>query len=411
MLTIKQTQERFMNNRLIQKLKNEPYWTISDDRKRPLDAHSLKSAEWKLASMKNGHWPLISLSEINKDGRYEFTNRAYRLHAADNRVICIDMEKTADPELREALKNFPVDYAEVSMSGNGMHYLLEVPEDLIPEEAKYLFDDMVVVKSDDSSFEVFFNNHYVTLTKNMLPPSEYTLKRTDEEPSHREKITNMLRRLAEIQNVRNRAKAEKAFVATAEFTDLTPYEKYLSEHMIERLNPDHLRTLNSPFKTLSDFQSDHSRYELYLASSIASRIIRMHNNLNKLLNYDADEMKKNYASKEVVDELRVDPRYEGWQDFDIANEKTRSHLAGIVYNVLCSKEINEHGILQPRPKHRETRNGRPWLMDRAVDGTGFTCGVTLKDSQPEILQANESDQDTVKNYMESTYGAKPQKGI
>ena len=91
MLTIKQTQERFMNNRLIQKLKNEPYWTISDDRKRPLDAHSLKSAEWKLASMKNGHWPLISLSEINKDGRYEFTNRAYRLHAADNRVICIDM--------------------------------------------------------------------------------------------------------------------------------------------------------------------------------------------------------------------------------------------------------------------------------------------------------------------------------
>ena len=159
MSELRAQQERFANNRLIDKIKDEPYWTVSDDKKRPLDANLLvlHPAKFALASFKNDNWPLIPLTELDNDDRLTYTNRAYRLHAEDNRVICIDMEKTASEELRESLKKFPVDYAEISLSGSGIHYLIEIPEDLIPDEAKYLFDDQVVVKSDDGSWcQVWF---------------------------------------------------------------------------------------------------------------------------------------------------------------------------------------------------------------------------------------------------------------
>lgn len=405
----REKQERFMNNHLIDKLKHEPYWTVSDDKKRPLDAKRLVKGDLSLASFKNENWPLIPLSELNKDPRLTFTNRAYRLHAEDNRVICIDMEKTASEEIRESLKEFPVDYAEVSLSGTGHHYLIEVPEELIPEEAKYLFDDMVVVKSDDGSFEVFFNDHYVTLTKNILPPSEYTLKRVDEEPEHRRKITRMLLVLAEIQRVRQLAsKTSDTYVPDAAYEDLTPYEEKLQDTIKKQLNPYDAR---SSFKTLSDFQMDHSRYELYLATSIASRVIKIHDRTQKLLSGDKEAMRRTGATPQYIKEYKQE--HDGWDAFDIKNENTRQHLAGIVYNVLCSDEIKEAQLLQPRSKHKETRNGMPWLMDRAVRGTGFACSQNLKDEeQPEPAEPEEasSEKKGIESYMKERLGADPKKG-
>lgn len=410
----REIQERFSNNRLIDKIKNEPYWTVSDNRKRPLDAKKLVKGNLTLASFKNGNWPMLPLSELDKDERLTYTNRAYRLHAEDNHVICIDMEKTAPKEIRESLKHFPVDYAEISLSGNGMHYLIEVPEDLIPEEAKYLFDDMVVVKSDDGSFEVFFNDHYVTLTKNILPPSEYTLKRTDEEPEHRHKITKMLLALADIQKARQAAsEATQTFIPNAAFKDLTVYEKDLQETIKKQLSP---YNASSSFKTLSDFQMDHSRYELYLATSIASRTIKLHEKMQKLLSGDKKTMRKNYVTPQYIKEYKEE--YDGWDTFDIKDENTRQHLAGIVYNVLCSDEIKEADLLQPRSKHKETRNGMPWLMDRAVRGTGFACSQNLKNEpqpepeKPKKIETPEEKQEKndIQSYMKAHFGANPKKG-
>lgn len=413
----REQQERFMNNRLIDKLQNEPYWTVSDTEKRPVDVNEIiKTGKIKLASFKNNNWPLAPLSEINKDPRLlPVTNRAYRLHAEDNRVICIDMEKTASEEIRNALKKFPVDYAETSLSGEGRHYLIEVPEELIPEEAKYLFDDMVVVKSEDGSFEVFFNDHYVTLTKNILPPSEYTLKRIDEEPEHRYKITRMLTVLAEIQRVRKLAsKNSETYIPDVVFENLTPYEETLQETIKKQLNP---YDASSSFKTLSDFQMDHSRYELYLATSIASRIIKINDRIQKLLSGDKEAMRRTDATPEYIKEYKQE--HDGWDAFDIKNENTRQHLAGIVYNTLCSDEIKEADLLQPRSKHNETRNNMPWLMDRAVRGTGFACGQNIQEKaekeeeqkpQPEPKEVKETDTKSIESYMKAHFGAAPKKG-
>lgn len=404
MSELRAQQERFTNNRLIDKIKNEPYWTVSDDKKRPLDANLLilHPAKFALASFKNDNWPLVPLTDLDNDDRLTYTNRAYRLHAEDNRVICIDMEKTASTELRESLKKFPVDYAEISLSGSGIHYLIEIPEDLIPDEAKYLFDDQVVVKSDDGSFEVFFNDHYVTLTKNILPPSEYTLKRVEEEPEHRRKITRMLLMLADIQKARKSASAlSDEFIPDTICDDLTPYEQELEIMLKKKLPPyGHFS-----FKTLSDYQMDHSRYELYLATSIASRAINIHEELQKLLAGDKETLNRCGAYKNYPEEKKQE--WIGWDQFDINEEETRNHLAGIVYNVLCSKELQEEHILDPRPKHKEFRNGIPWLMDRAVRGTGFACSRIINE---EREQEKEADNNSMQEYMKARLGVDPKKG-
>ena len=397
-------QERFTNNRLIDKIKDEPYWTVSDNIKRPLDAKQLIShpARFALASFKNGNWPMVTLTELDKDPRIIGTNRAYRLHAEDNKVICIDMEKTASQELRESLKRFPVDYAETSLSGSGIHYLIEIPEELIPDEAKYLFDDQTVVKSEDGTFEVFFNDHYVTFTKNILPPSEYTLKRVEEEPEHRTKITRMLLALADIQKARKSAsELSDEFIPVAICDELTPYEQELETRLKKKLPPYGTFT----FKTLADYQMDHSRYELYLATSIASRIINIHEDVQKLLSGDKDAMKRSNAYPKYPEEKKKE--WVGWDKFDIKEEETRNHLAGIVYNVLCSKDLQEEKILEPRPKHKEFRNDMPWLMDRAVRGTGFACSRIINE---EKEQEKAADNNSMQEYMKSRLGADPKKG-
>lgn len=404
MSELRAQQEQFANNRLIDKLKNEPYWTVSDEKKRPLDATKLilHPPQFALASFKNGNWPMVPLTELDKDERLRYTNRAYRLHAEDNRVICIDMEKTASPELRESLKKFPVDYAEISLSGNGIHYLIEIPEDLIPDETKFLFDDQVVVKSDDGSFEVFFNDHYVTLTKNILPPSEYTLKRVEEEPEHRRKITRMLLTLADIQKARKSAsEISEEFTPETIANDLTPYEQELETKLKQKLPP------YGPFvfKTLSDYQMDHSRYELYLATSLASRLLNIHEDTQKLLAGDKDALNRINAYKNYPEQKKQE--WIGWDEFDIHNEETRNHLAGIVYNILCSKNIQEAKLLEPRPKHKEFRNDIPWLMDRAIRGTGFACSRILNE---EREQEKEADNNSMKEYMKTRLGADPKKG-
>jgi hypothetical protein len=312
------------------------------------------------------------------------------------------MEKTASEEIRESLRKFPVDYAEISLSGNGIHYLIEIPEDLIPDEAKYLFDDQVVVKSDDGSFEVFFNDHYVTLTKNILPPSEYTLKRVDEEPEHRRKITRMLTMLADIQNARKSAsELSDEFIPEAISEELTPYEKELEIKLRKKLPPYGTFT----FKTLADYQMDHSRYELYLATSIASRAINIHEEMQKLLAGDKDILRRIDAYKNYPEQKKQE--WIGWDKFDIKEEETRNHLAGIVYNVLCSEDIRDAKLLEPRPKHKEFRNGIPWLMDRAVRGTGFACSRIINE---ERAQEKEADNNSMQEYMKSRLGVDPKKG-
>lgn len=405
-------QERFMNNHLIDKLKDEPYWTVSDEKKRPLDAKRLmqETDQFALASFQNDNWPMLPLTVINEDKRLLCTNRAYRLHATDNRVICIDMEKTASDELRKSLSEFPVHYAETSLSGTGIHYLIQIPEELIPEDTKYLFDEMVVVKSEDGSFEVFFNDHFVTLTKRQLKPSEYTLARFNEEPIHRQKITKMLTMLAEIQKARvNASKAAAEFMPEATYDELTPYEQYLVSSTLKRMHPKSKHMQNNPFKTLSDFENDHSRYELYLATSLAQRIITMHKENIAATKYDKKIMRKYGLNKGDV--KRFIEEYPEYEDFDINTEETREHLAGMVYNILCSDEIRDMEILTQRNKHRETRNEMPWLMDRAVRGTGFACKTHIQ-TKNENTKDKESDTQSSKGiaeYMKNRLGAEKKK--
>src|SRR5699024_2889070 len=92
-------------------------------------------------------------------------NHALRLNALVDRVAVLDIEKTCPDELKEALCRLPALYRERSMSGQGVHLVLPLPdsfEDFRDAAAKR------VVKGPHGWYEILLG-HYVTFTRDVLP--------------------------------------------------------------------------------------------------------------------------------------------------------------------------------------------------------------------------------------------------
>ena len=371
----------FMENSLINKLKDDPHWTVSDTQKRPVDANALMRGELRLASFKDENWPLTTLNELNENPCIEKTNRAYRLHSEDNHVICIDMEQTASPALRRSLERFPTDYAEKSLSGKGAHYLIEIPDDIITDEMRMLFEDYVVVKHPTGQFEVFFNDHYTTLTGDLIP---HTQKQNTNE--HNAKLIKMLSALCKIIEERKKKnKNATAYTPSQAVEDLTLYEKMLEDYakgQIEARGSFNMGSIS--MKTLDDFYGDHSRYELYLATRIAQIVVEKHQSMNRLLKGGTKGLKEfdsnTKRARAYLNKMK-ETEWIGWDDIDLSDDTSREHLAGIVYNIMTDKVMQKKHLLEPRKKHGEYRNGMPWLMNRAVLGTGYICKCMLEDEQ------------------------------
>lgn len=371
----------FMENPLINKLKDDPHWTVSDTQKRPVDANALMKGEIKLASFKDDNWPLTTLEKLNENSCIEKTNRAYRLHSEDNHVVCIDMEQTASPALRRSLERFPADYAEKSLSGKGAHFFIEIPDAIITDETRMLFEDYVVVKHPTGQFEVFFNDHYITMTGYMLPHTQR--QDTDE---HNAKLKKMLAELCKIiEERKNKNNNTTAYAPSQAAKDLTPYEKMLEEYAIGQINARSSFNIRSiPMKTLADFYGDHSRYELYLATRIAQIVVEKHQKMNRLLKGGTEGLKEfdsNSKKARAYLTKMKETEWVGWDDIDLSDDTSREHLAGIVYNIMTNQVMQKKHLLEHRKKHGEYRNGMPWLMDRAVLGTGYICKCMLENEQ------------------------------
>lgn len=155
----------FQNITFFDDLKSQKIWTVSNNKKMPLDFVALiNEQQIKGASFKNPEkWPLVDLETIFKT-LPNVTNVALLLNNAINDIMILDIEPTCSEERKKELMALPCDYMETSMSGKGVHMIFKnVPTN---------FPDIKLaknaLKANDNTYEFLLNKHYVTLTGNVI---------------------------------------------------------------------------------------------------------------------------------------------------------------------------------------------------------------------------------------------------
>lgn len=319
----------FRQNPLIDYLANEPYWTVSDDQKRPVNARILLESG-DVVNARPEENPLVTLTQLDDNKNLEAVNRAYRLRARENRVVMIDVEPDATDEMKQNVLDFPAHYTELSKNG-GVHAMILVPEDCITDENRYMFDDLSVFKEPvpkgeqrGAHFEILFNDHYVTFSKKML--TQKPCVDFNQDPAAKAALIkffdNIVKMDAEKKQEREIAK-EYRIQLMNDFLDDDKEE--LVEEFLE-LKPFEIARAKASEKTITDFGGDGSRYEMSVANSLASSIIK-------------------------TNELIKDT-----QSFKHLSEKLSSQ--DLVYAVyLMLKDTVPY-----RGKHDEDRDGLPWLL-------------------------------------------------
>ena len=161
--------QKFISNTAIGKLVEKKRWTLSINKK-PIDIVDLienvdrntQNYQLKLAKYQNEQC-MTSLQKIyNYLPNYESVT--YFIYAEFDDLFVLDIEPTASKELKEDLLNTNFLYAEISMSGKGLHLIYDYRE--VFENYQHL-QSKSVIQSRDKSFELLLK-HYVTFTLNEL---------------------------------------------------------------------------------------------------------------------------------------------------------------------------------------------------------------------------------------------------
>lgn len=274
----------FISNPLIAKIADDKYWTVSDDEKRPINAvallhdHTVKNVRF------DEGWPLVSLKELDSDKMLEAVNRAYRLRARDNRVIVVDVEPVAPNAMKADVMNFPAHFTELSRNG-GVHLLIEVPEDLITDTNRYMFEELSVFKEPvpkvpkgekerPAHYEVLFNDHFITFTKRMATQKPCVDYATN--PEAKEQLRAFLKQIEDLDLQRKKdreiTKKYRIQMLDEQFTE----EKKANINKFIGMSAFNATKQDLMHKTADDFGGDQSRYEMSVATTFAHSVLKYH---------------------------------------------------------------------------------------------------------------------------------------
>lgn len=325
----------FKQNPLIRKLASEENWTLSDIQKRPINARAYLVSGMIYNAKFDGENPLVTLDELDNDPNLQAVNRAYRLKARENRVIAVDIEPEAPEMMKLQALNMPAHYTELSTNG-GVHLLIQVPEDIITDENRYMFDDLAVMKEPvpkdpvtdkqerGAYFEVIFNDHFITFTKRMLttkPCVDY-----NQDPQAKSQLKAFIDNITLLDRKRKeeRELAKKFRIQMIE--GMVDDEKRAHIERFINMKPFEQVRRQASEKDVSDFGGDDSRYEMSVAGSIAFHVIRIHKLAKDTLSFQ-----------------------------DMANALTEQDLVYSIYLILKD-------VIPYRDKHDEDREGLSWLL-------------------------------------------------
>ena len=327
----------FSQNPLIASMAQDANWTMSDMEKRPINARTFIDTGILENYTYDSIDPLVTLPELDSDPNLQAVNRAYRLKARQNRIIAVDVEPEAPLDMKLESLNMPAHFTELSMNG-GVHLVIQVPEDCINDENRYMFDDLSVVKevipNDPATnkpyqrpafYEVILNDHFVTFTKRMIvdkPCVDYNA-----DPAAKEQLQRFLANLVSMDKERKKERelAKKFRIEMAEGKHLDPEKKQAIDRFIGLRFFD-VAKQQAHEKQLSDFGEDSSRYEMAVANGIAYHTV------------------KNINLAEDTISFR-----------DLALSLSETEIIHAIYLLL-------RDVVPYREKHDEDREGLPWLL-------------------------------------------------
>ena len=289
----------FYHNPLIKRVMDIPKWTISDNKKRPIDMRRLKDTGEITGAVHMNEKSLMTLPELC-DFVPNATNHAFYLDALTDDFVVLDIEPKCPDEIKQELLSLPYLYGEVSMSGKGFHLLFLLP-DCIKDYP--IAQKKIVFKEEHGYYEILLN-HYVTFTRKTISPYFNISNETN-----KNSFDELFKKMASEQVDTHR---NDIHVDNSINTEDIPMFSY----MLDMLSHQHYR------KKPADFYDNMSTYEF-------AYIGFLYYNLKKLLKINVImDTKHNYSEQE---------------------------LAWILY--YAAKDY-----LPYRAKHDEYRDGLPWLL-------------------------------------------------
>lgn len=165
----------FYGNPTIQELGKKQRWAVSgildptDPKgKAPIDMAALLypgPSGPRICGNRGLRYQMLTLDQLSEK-LPQAANCAYHAnHMLDNYLI-LDLEKEASPKLRQALLSTSWLYAEVSMSGKGLHFIEPLPEDIDFEFPNLM--SRPSVRIFNNTLELL-TNHWCTFTRHVIP--------------------------------------------------------------------------------------------------------------------------------------------------------------------------------------------------------------------------------------------------
>lgn len=157
----------FYNNPLIHSIGLTPKWSISDENKRPIDLVTFAMTDRIVGCDPNKKNTMVTLPQsVDIVGGYP-SNHAFFLEAATDGFMILDIEPSCPANLKSKFLQMPYIYGETSLSGKGYHLLFPIPKN---------YNDFPIAKTkikmqDKTTYYEILMNHWVTFTRNMLPPA------------------------------------------------------------------------------------------------------------------------------------------------------------------------------------------------------------------------------------------------
>lgn len=324
----------FEDNDLIVKIRDEPYWTVSTKNKEPLDIFPLLlNGSIKFYNQYERDC-LTTLTQIEQDSRLKYTNRAYRLNIARNKIAMLDIESCASKQTRDMLiQNVPHSYSEYSMSGKGVHLLFVIPE-VVYKKHEEILRNKIVIKGpnrDDlpandpnnkPQYELLLADHFITFTRNVI--ADDVLTNDYDDPEVIAKIDTFVTNLIDFS--KTKASYAKSNI-DIDVTQTQIEQNEVVQYIVANLPIDNLDWSFSV--DLASVNNDLSRYEFNVARRLH---IKIKENITSQLPFNDPFF--HLAMPDVIDEK----------------------------DIICAVYVLLSRYLEPRAKHLEKRNQMPWLL-------------------------------------------------
>lgn len=285
--------DKFYNHPFIKSIANNEKWTVSDNKKRPIDMFVYKYRHQITGAIFTDNKSLVSLAELC-NLIPDASNNAYFMDTLVDDFVVLDIEPICPDDIKQKLLMTPYVYGEISLSGKGYHLIYHTPKCF---EKYPIAQKKIVMKETHGYYEVLLQ-HYVTFTRNMLPPATGT-----------ESFDDIFEQLASAQTV-----THKKDIDVKEFKpDNIPSESRICDILMH----------TEYKKTPADFYNDISKYEYGFMGFLHYKL-------------------KNILSNKNITQYRN-------------HEYSDNEIAWILYTVAKEK-------IPYRPKHDEYRNNLPWLL-------------------------------------------------